>query len=166
LRSGIAIRLAAAIWAHSFARLRDTSSRRGGLRTAGGEASLAYDYLLFADADMELVVEGRGFREKLEAPCYDLLQRSGVSYWNARIVCRDAGARYHGVTHEYLAGPGGRQLRGVWYKDHASGSNRVDKFERDIKLLREGLEQEPENHRYWFYLAQSYKGRGADGRGC
>ena len=30
-----------------------------------------------------------------------------------------------------------KQLHGVWYKDHASGSNRVDKFERDIRLLEE-----------------------------
>ena len=74
---------------------------------------------------------------------------------------RDAGARYRGVTHEYLDVPGGvKQLQGVWYKDHASGSNRVDKFERDIRLLEEGLKSEPDNHRYWFYLAQSYRDAG------
>jgi glycosyltransferase involved in cell wall biosynthesis len=123
---------------------------------------LAYDYLLFADADMELVVEDRGFRERLEAPGYRLLQRSdALTYWNTRLVRRDVGARYHGVTHEYLDVPGGvNELQGVWYKDHASGSNRVEKFERDIKLLLEGLKQEPENHRYWFYLAQSYRDAG------
>ena len=53
-----------------------------------------------------------------------------------------------------------RQLHGVWYKDHASGSNRVDKFERDIRLLDEALEKEPDNRRYWFYLAQSYRDAG------
>ena len=36
----------------------------------------------------------------------------------------------------------------------------MDKFERDIRLLLEGLKQEPENHRYWFYLAQSYRDAG------
>jgi tetratricopeptide (TPR) repeat protein len=77
-------------------------------------------------------------------------------------VRRDAGARYHGVTHEYLKVDFGigKQLHGVWYKDHASGSNRVDKFERDIRLLLEGLKQEPGNSRYWFYLAQSYRDAG------
>ena len=65
------------------------------------------------------------------------------------------------MTHEYLNVPGGvKQLQGVWYKDHASGSNRVDKFERDIRLLEEGLKSEPDNHRYWFYLAQSYRDAG------
>jgi glycosyltransferase involved in cell wall biosynthesis/predicted GH43/DUF377 family glycosyl hydrolase len=124
---------------------------------------LAYDYLLFDDADMELVVEDRGFRDKLDGPGYLLLQRtdSGLTYWNTRLVRRDAGARYRGVTHEYLDVPGGvKELEGFWYKDHASGSNRVDKFERDIRLLEEGLKSEPDNHRYWFYLAQSYRDAG------
>ena len=86
---------------------------------------------------------------------------SGLSYWNTRLVQRNIGARYHGVTHEYLDVPGGVQdLTGVWYKDHASGSNRVDKFERDIRLLSKALKKEPDNQRYWFYLAQSYRDAG------
>jgi glycosyltransferase involved in cell wall biosynthesis len=124
---------------------------------------LDYDYLLLDDADMELVVEDGRFRERLDAPGYRLLQRtdSGLAYWNTRLVQRKVGARYHGVTHEYLDVPGGvKELSGVWYKDHASGSNRVDKFERDIRLLSEALEREPENTRYWFYLAQSYRDAG------
>ena len=32
-----------------------------------------------------------------------------------------------------------------------------DKFERDIRLLTKGIEEEPNNGRYYFYLAQSYK---------
>ncbi|MBV8188761.1 MAG: tetratricopeptide repeat protein [Alphaproteobacteria bacterium] len=127
------------------------------------DSSLDYDYLLLADADMELVVEDESFRDRLEGPGYRLLQRtsSGFAYWNTRIVQRRAGARYHGVTHEYIDVPGGvQELREVWYKDHASGSNRTDKFERDIKLLSEALEQDPENSRHWYYLAQSYRDAG------
>ena len=126
-------------------------------------SALPYDYLLFDDADMELVVEDAGFRERLEAAGYRLLQRSdsGLAYWNTRLVRRDAGARYHGVTHEYLDVPGGvQELRSAWYRDHASGSNRVDKFERDARLLLEALDKDPENQRYWFYLAQSYRDAG------
>jgi hypothetical protein len=64
----------------------------------------------------------------------------GLTYWNTRIVRRDAGVRYHGVTHNYLDVPGGvQELRGVWCRDHASGANRVDKFEREIRPLRQGL---------------------------
>ncbi|RWH69252.1 glycosyltransferase [Mesorhizobium sp.] len=126
-------------------------------------SSFDYDYLLFDDADMELVVEDHSFRERLDAPGYRVLQRSesGLAYWNTRLVSRTSGARYHGVTHEYVEVPGGVQELGrVWYKDHATGSNRVDKFERDIKLLLAALDEDPENHRYWFYLAQSYRDAG------
>lgn len=126
-------------------------------------STLAYDYLLLADADMELQVEDADFRARLEAPGYRLLQRtsSGLAYWNTRLVRRQAGARYHGVTHEYLDVPGGvQELRGVWYLDHASGSNRVDKFERDARLLLQALDKDPGNQRYWYYLAQSYRDGG------
>lgn len=147
---------------HEFPFLNFEQARNAALDHAYASA-LAYDYLLFDDADMELVVEDVGFREQLVSPGYRLLQRSesGLTYWNTRLVRRDAGARYHGVTHEYLDVPDGvLELRSAWYKDHASGSNRVDKFERDAKLLLEALDREPENQRYWFYLAQSYRDAG------
>jgi glycosyltransferase involved in cell wall biosynthesis len=122
---------------------------------------LAYDYLLFADADMELVVEDPGFRAGLAAPGYRLMQRSGLTYWNTRLVRRDVRARYRGVTHEYIDVPGGVEaLTGAWYKDHATGANRSDKAARDIRLLSKALKDEPDNRRYWFYLAQSYKDAG------
>jgi glycosyltransferase involved in cell wall biosynthesis len=119
---------------------------------------LDYDYLLFADADMELVVEDPDFRAGLTAAGYYVLQRTagGLSYWNTRLVRRCASARYKGVTHEYVEVTGEVvELHGVWYKDHASGANRIDKFERDIRLLTKALEDQPDNARYWFYLAQS-----------
>src|SRR4029077_18554814 len=126
---------------HSFSFHNFEQARNAALDCAGA-SPLGYDYLLLADADMELVVEDRDFRAKLEAPGYRLIQRtdSTLTYSNTRLVQRNAGARYHGVTHEYLDVPGGvKEFQGVWYRDHASGSNRVDKFERDIRLLSEAL---------------------------
>jgi glycosyltransferase involved in cell wall biosynthesis len=147
---------------HSFPFHNFEQARNAALAFA--EATpLGYDYLLLDDADMELVVEDRDFRSRLEAPGYRLMQRteSGLSYANTRLAQRNIGVRYHGVTHEYLDVPGGVQdLTGVWYQDHASGSNRVDKFERDIRLLSKALKKEPDNQRYWFYLAQSYRDAG------
>ncbi len=147
---------------HSFPFVNFEQARNEALERAYA-SKLAYDYLLFDDADMELVVEDPDFRTRLETPGYQLVQRaaSGLVYWNTRLARRDVRVRYHGVTHEYLDVPGGTQkLQGVWYKDHASGANRADKFERDARLLTEALQQEPENHRYWFYLAQSYRDAG------
>ena len=129
---------------HSFPFENFEQARNAALDCAGA-SPLAFDYLLFDDADMELVVEDADFRARLEAPGYRLIQRaaSGLTYWNTRLVRRDVGARYHGVTHEYLDVPGGvKELQGVWYKDHASGANRKDKFERDIRLLSAALEKD------------------------
>ena len=147
---------------HSFPFLNFEQARNAALDCAYA-SPLAYDYLLFDDADMELVVEDPGFRERLSAPGYRVLQRTNSSllYWNTRLARRDVGARYHGVTHEYLDVPGGvEELHGVWYRDYASGSNRVDKFERDIRLLSQAIAAGPHNTRYWFYLAQSYRDAG------
>jgi tetratricopeptide (TPR) repeat protein len=147
---------------HQFPFINFEQARNEALERACA-SPLTYDYLLFDDADMELVVEDADFRARLEAPGYQLVQRasSGLVYWNVRLARRDAGVRYRGVTHEYLDVPGGTQrLEGVWYRDHASGANRVDKFERDIRLLLGALEQDPDNVRAWFYLAQSYRDAG------
>lgn len=145
---------------HAFPFLNFEQARNEALARAY-DSPLEFDYLLLVDADMELVVEDARFRSGLTAPGYMLIQRAGIVYWNTRLVRRDAQARYRGVTHEYVDVPGGTQtLQGAWFIDHATGSNRVVKFERDISLLLGGLEQEPENARYWFYLAQSYRDAG------
>ncbi|WP_456734380.1 glycosyltransferase [Bradyrhizobium sp. USDA 3364] len=128
---------------------------------------LDFDYILFNDADMELVVDDAEFRKSLTGPGYRLLQRAsgGLSYWNTRLVRRDSGSKYCGVTHEYIDVPGDvMELQGAWYIDHASGSNRGDKSERDIRLLEAALELEPDNARYWFYLAWSYRDAGQYGK--
>ena len=107
---------------HEFSFVNFEQARNAALDRASASA-LDYDYILLCDADMELAVEDPGFREKLTAASYALLQKSSISYWNTRIVKRDAGARYHGVTHESIVVPGENvRLASVWYKDHASGS--------------------------------------------
>lgn len=117
------------------------------------------DYLLLLDADMELVVEDQSFRERLTAPGYQVIQRGqSLTYWNTRLVKH--GARYRGVTHEYIELEGTEKLEGIWFKDHADGSNRPNKFERDIVLLTDALKKEPDNARYWYYLAQSMRDSG------
>jgi tetratricopeptide (TPR) repeat protein len=126
---------------------------------------LGYDYLLLTDADMEFVVGDAAFRDGLSAAAYDVQQRSGVHYWNTRFLRRDSAARYVGATHEYLDLAGGKErLGGAWFLDHADGSNRPGKFERDVALLQEELARDPDNTRAQFYLAQTYRdmGRTAD----
>jgi glycosyltransferase involved in cell wall biosynthesis len=122
-------------------------------------STLPFDYVLLQDADMELVVEQADFKNHLTASCYTVRQRDGISYWNRRLLRRDLKATYRGVTHEYLdiTPDADVALERVWFKDHASGFNRTNKHQRDIALLEQGLQTEPDNARYWFYLAQAYR---------
>lgn len=119
-----------------------------------------FDYILLSDADMELRVEDPGFRENLEKEAYMVLQKNDdISYFNDRLVRKDVEAFYEGVTHEVLRVKGNRDKlpeAKVWFFDHMNGANRVEKYERDIRLLTEGLKENPDSPRYLFYMAQSY----------
>lgn len=119
------------------------------------------DYFMLVDADMELHVNPGINFENLNHDAYHVVQKAGsVVYKNVRLVRRSAKATYQGVTHEYLAVEGNvGGLEGIWFVDHADGANRKDKFDRDIKLLREGIFSGLPV-RYMFYLAQSYKDKG------
>jgi len=145
---------------HSFAFDNFANARNRALDLARGSKG-DFDYLLLMDADMELAVEDAGFRRHLAAPAYRVLQKSVISYWNTRLLRRGEPARYRGVTHEYLDRlPDLAPIHSIWFVDHADGANRPGKLERDIRLLQEGLEHEPANGRYVFYLAQSFRDAG------
>lgn len=129
-------------------------------------SSLEFDYILLVDADMELVVNRRDWREQLTAPAYLLRQASsdGFAYWNVRLVARQTEARYVGVTHEYLSldAPHAR-LEDAHMLDHACGSSRTVKYERDLALLTAALEKSPDDARTAFYLAQTLRDGGRHG---
>lgn len=127
---------------------------------AAKASSMAFEYILMADADMELFVEGGPLADKLSHRGYEVMQYTTgeLEYPNVRLMRRDAPFRYAGVTHEVLLSDGEDLpvLGGVHYFDHACGANRVTKYERDISLLTEALQKDPQNTRYVFYLANSY----------
>lgn len=139
---------------------KDFSQARNFALDAAVASPLEFDYLLFTDADMELIVEGDDFRKWLTGPAYALKQRQGTMiYDNTRIVRRDAGACYYGVTHEYVGVEGCVPFKEpVWFLDHATGSNRPEKGERDTRLLEQAVKDNPDDLRAWFYLGQTYKG--------
>lgn len=115
-----------------------------------------FEYVLLCDADMELRVEDPGYRERLHAGSYLVPQRNGLTYENVRLLRRDVPARYVGATHEYLSTPEPPAgLEGLWFLDHASGSSRREKTERDLGLLRASLRERPDDARTLFYLAQT-----------
>ena len=83
-------------------------------------------------------------------------------YKNTRIVKNRAGVQYKGVTHEYVDLPkdttqGVLVKDIVFIQDIGDGGAKADKFNRDVRLLKDGLAKEPNNERYLFYLANSLK---------
>lgn len=127
---------------------------------AAKDAPFSYDYLLLCDADMELVVTDVEVFDNLEltGPSYLVKQRAGgILYDNVRFVRAGSGARYIGCTHEYIDVPHGGWVESVYFLDHADGSNRKEKYKRDIRLLVADLQHDPNNGRSWFYLGQSYR---------
>lgn len=138
---------------------------RNGALDAARASSLEFDYILLFDADMELVVTSPPLADKLTAPAYGVMQYTagGLEYANVRIVRRDCPCRYKGVTHEVLDCGGtiwDDSFTAAHFIDHACGSSRTVKLPRDIALLVEGLKNEPDNARYMFYLANSYREEG------
>ena len=125
------------------------------------KSGLDFDYLLFADADFELVAENAGFKREISAAAHSMLikHHSGsLEYPLLRLARRDTPLRFVGVTHEYPdVGQTPRPLvTGVYFRDNATGSSRVEKYERDIRLLSEALAANPKDARSAFYLGNSY----------
>jgi glycosyltransferase involved in cell wall biosynthesis len=121
---------------------------------------LSHSYLLHLDADMILKTTPNFRKEDLVDDSYGLEQQSSWNtYCNTRLTRASLPWESVGVTHEYWSCKkpcGFSQLKTLWINDLHDGGCKDDKFERDIKLLTQGLEDEPDNERYMFYLADSY----------
>lgn len=121
------------------------------------------DYLLLLDADMQFVWDP-SLKEHLgPKDTYFIMQGSpDFCYQNARIVRNTGKGVYIGVTHEYYSpecdvSSETLQRDIAFIRDHGNGGCKDDKFERDIRLLTQGILDEPHNKpRYLFYLANSY----------
>ena len=124
------------------------------------------DYVLLLDADM--VLKTNNFNKevlKFYDACYIYQENGNIIYKNMRIVKNNGLFSYRGVTHEYINYPGDSKLLqlekdNIVICDIGDGGSKSDKFERDIRLLTKGIENEPKNDRYHFYLANSYNDSG------
>lgn len=120
-----------------------------------------FDYLLLCDADMALVVERPEVFNGLSGEAYEMVQKAGsYSYNNLRLLSITSKARYVGVTHEFLGAPSYGVIAGAHFIDHADGSNRSEKYTRDIRLFEQDLKTDPNNGRTWFYLGNTYRDMG------
>ena len=126
------------------------------------------------DADFVLLLDEYDFLEKPENTGRQIqtiakgsrglfiFKSDAMYYKNTRIVKNRAGFSYKGVTHEYVEVPSiysqGVLVKDiVFIQDIGDGGAKSDKFSRDVRLLKEGLDKDPRCERYMFYLANSLK---------
>lgn len=124
-------------------------------------AFLPNTYLLLLDADMVLNVDAQFLPNCLRDDSYQLCQKFGnFSWYNTRLIRASLPWFCKGVTHEYWSCDIPHQrttLTLLSIDDREDGGCKSDKFERDLKLLVQGLKEEPDNERYMFYCAQTHK---------
>ena len=134
-------------------------NRTEALQHARGRA----DYVFVIDADEVVALDPDFELPRLTADVYIVEMALGGCTYPRRQLVRDALPwRYEGVLHEYIAceeaGPEA-ELKGIRTIPHQDGSRARDPntYRRDALRLEEALIDEPDNARYVFYLAQSYR---------
>lgn len=129
---------------------------------------LGYDlnktFALLSDADMCLEIDDKFNKNKIDPDfgSYSITQYTNtIEYGNTRLLRLDLPWKCVGRTHEYWdSGTNIKKghLNTLRYDDRNDGGCKSDKYERDVKLLNQDLQENPKNVRSMFYLAQSYKG--------
>lgn len=130
-------------------------NRSESLRFAKGKA----DYLLLCDADEQIIFSDKFDSSELTEEAYSIGHVGEETYFVPYLLRGDVNWGYVGVTHEFLASDhifSKKKLYTLSILDLQDGGFKHDKFERDIKLLEQGLIDEPNNSRYKYYLANSY----------
>ena len=135
-------------------------NRNEAMALARGKA----DYLMIIDADDVFVAEPGFAMPALTAPGYALFHHFAEHSFNrVQIVRSDSDYRYVGVLHEAIESPTAPQaplLEGLSVRIMSDGARNKDqkrKYQQDAKLLERAVREHPDNTRYQFYLAQSYR---------
>ena len=137
-------------------------------KEAQGLSGKPHEWALVIDADMKLVCDFSKLRDFLRNSSeagHTMLQVNGsLEYRNVRVMRLSEDWTCKGVTHECWTcrhGTIGEIPRDIAYiEDVGDGGCKADKFERDARLLKEGLVDEPDNERYLFYMANTLSCQG------
>lgn len=137
-------------------------NRNEAIELAKGKA----DYLFFIDADEFLTYED-GFKlpELDKDYYYGTISFSGTKYDRIKLVSNKLDWEYVGVLHEALVPLASYTLGHIDKMDNVvttEGARSKDpqKYLKDAKILEDALVNEPDNARYTYYLAQSYRDAG------
>lgn len=128
------------------------------------------DYILLMDADDTLAFP-QGFRfSSLNQDLYNFWRGpEGFSYIRPQLIKASLPWKWIGVTHEYLSCDlpyTSDVLDNIRYVSGDGGASSKDakKFLKNVKLLKKEVKKEPDNCRYAFYLAESYRDSGKKGQ--
>jgi len=126
-------------------------------------------YGLLLDGDHVLIVRPVFDKEKMlgEFDHYKIKQKEVSSYFNIRFIRMSEDWICIGKTHEVWTVKNNTHHVGavvqdkdlLWIDDKCDGGCKLDKFERDERLLLEGLSENIDDElksRYYFYLGQTY----------
>lgn len=134
-------------------------NRNEALELAKGKA----DYLLFIDADEVFLYSKEFIFPPLDKDDYSITTEfSGTKYHRVQLINNHLNWKWVGVLHEFLESPEAKShgiLKGItnFVRTDGDRSKDPEKFLKDALTLEKALIDEPNNSRYVFYLAQSYK---------
>ncbi len=121
------------------------------------------EYILIIDADEELCFENEvDLTGLIEDGYYIQTRLSGLNYYRLQLVKNGLGWRWESKLHEYIISDISRPpavLQGIYNLPHPDGfrSSNPNKYKQDALTLEQAILEEPDNSRYFFYLAQSYR---------
>jgi glycosyltransferase involved in cell wall biosynthesis len=125
------------------------------------------DYIFMIDAD-DRVIGDLKWPTSMDQEGYEVkLKRGNLEWWRIQVFKNDGSWIYEGVLHEFPRikenrPPQLQKLFGDWSVEARTlgarnvGQTAVEKYTKDAIMLEGALEDEPNNSRYQFYLAQSY----------
>jgi len=129
------------------------------------------EYTLMIDAD-EIFDVPDGFAwPQLTSDSVQLRHRAGNTvYWRKTMFANRLPWRYVGVLHEYPEADGEQssdrlaepEVIGYYDGGRSKGLSNKEKYARDARVLEAAVAAEPDNTRYQYYLARSYRDSGQD----
>jgi glycosyltransferase involved in cell wall biosynthesis len=138
-------------------------NRTEALKLAAGMA----DFIWIIDADEQLQVDPMFELPPLDADAIQLLHRGNLStteFYRTQIVRSSLPFYYEGVLHEVITCDVEHRTEristgiiSIGYFDSARNRDPIAKYRADAEVLEKAVAAEPQNARYVFYLAQSYR---------
>lgn len=139
-----------------------STNRNKSLQLAKSKA----DYILIIDADDYVVINNTKAFSKLNKDAYNIeFNHGSITYSRIQLINSKIPAKYIGVLHEYLEIP--TYIKPtllphckIIYGASGARSKDPNKYLNDAKIFEKALIAEPNNSRYVFYGAQSYRDAG------